>query len=82
MIDIEAEIAKPGYICRACFRTYERFQKHKASLLDNVEMVLAKIPSIQLPHDHTPCADATISESVPARKRRRIDSSVEQSPPV
>lgn len=59
-IDIEATSSKPGYICRKCFCTYERFQRHKATLLASIESAVDQIPSVP---------DTSIGRPTRGRKR-------------
>ena len=59
-VDFEA-ICSPGYICRKCFRAYDRFERDKTALLDSIEAAFA----------HMPLTSTPVSSS---RKRVRVDS--------
>ena len=59
-VDFEA-MCSPGYICRKCFRAYDRFKRDKTALLDSIEAAFA----------HMPLTSTPVSSS---RKRVRVDS--------
>ena len=47
-VDFEA-MCSPGYICRKCFRAYDRFKRDKTALLDSIEAAFAHMPLTSTP---------------------------------